>query len=199
MKFKLIYIYAVIALIVIAILVIVSLSKESRNKINVDITNQQLPHDDIHNILSKGKIQNPSSTNVSEEIKEKIEKMKNDVKTNPKDTLKLRKYADYLSVHNPDEAIKYYEKILSVDKKRKDIYFGMTSIYYNNHDLLNATETTKRLLAVFPGDPMATYNLGAIEATKGNKEKAKEIWNKLIKDFPDDETSKLAHSSLEKL
>ena len=39
------------------------------------------------------------------------------------------------------------------------------------------------------------YNLGAIEATKGNKEKAREIWTKLIKDNPNDETSELAKNS----
>lgn len=46
---------------------------------------------------------------------------------------------------------------------------------------------------------MANYNIGAIEATKGNKEKAREIWNKLINNNPADKISELAKSSMSKL
>ena len=46
---------------------------------------------------------------------------------------------------------------------------------------------------------MVNYNIGAIEATKGNKDKAREIWNKLIKDNPNDQTSELAKNSLNRL
>ncbi len=43
------------------------------------------------------------------------------------------------------------------------------------------------------------YNIGAIEATKGNKNRAREIWTKLIEDHPNDKTSELAKNSLNKL
>ncbi len=52
---------------------------------------------------------------------------------------------------------------------------------------------------LFPNDPMVVYNVGAIEATKGNKEKAREIWTRLIKDFPSNKTAELAKNSLKKL
>ncbi|MGQ9644599.1 MAG: tetratricopeptide repeat protein [Ignavibacterium sp.] len=43
---------------------------------------------------------------------------------------------------------------------------------------------------------MARYNLGAIEATRGNDEKARQIWNKLIQDDPKSETAELARNAL---
>ena len=150
--------------------------------------------------LMSGMNQNPSGLNVSEEVKHKLEVMKKDVEANPADTLKIREYADFLAAaHHPEEAIVYYQKILEKDKNRKDIYFGMTFVYYNQGNLAKAEEVTRQMLTLFPDDPMVNYNVGAIEATKGNKEKAREIWTKLIEDYPTDKTAELAKNSLNKL
>jgi tetratricopeptide (TPR) repeat protein len=201
MKFKPIYLYGIIALAVVIILFVVSQSNSSNDeKVNVDITNKQMPNDDVHKKLNNGLMQNPSGSNVSEEVKHKIDVMKKDVEANPTDTLKMREYADFLAAaHKPDEALLYYQKILEKDNKRKDIYFSITFVHYTKGDLVKAEEVTQTMLKIFPNDPMANYNLGAIEATKGNKEKAREIWTKLIKDNPNDETSELAKNSLNKL
>jgi tetratricopeptide (TPR) repeat protein len=201
MKFKPIYLYGIIALAVVITLFVVSQSNSSSDeKVNVDITNKQMPNDDVHKKLNNGMMQNPSGSNVSEEVKHKIDVMKKDVEANPTDTLKMREYADFLAAaHKPDEALLCYQKILDKDKKRKDIYFAITFVHYTKGDLVKAEEVTQTMLKIFPDDPMANYNLGAIEATKGNKEKAREIWSKLIKDNPNDETSDLAKNSLNKL
>jgi tetratricopeptide (TPR) repeat protein len=159
-----------------------------------------MPADDIHKKFNDGMSQNPSGSNVSEEVKHKIEVMKKLVDENPTDTLKMREYADFLAAaHKSEEALLYYQKILNKDKKRKDIYFSMTFIYYNKRDLAKAEEITYQMLKLFPDDPMVNYNIGAIEATKGNKDKAREIWTKIIKDNPNDPTSELAKNSLNKL
>jgi tetratricopeptide (TPR) repeat protein len=200
MKFKLIYLYGIIALAVIVTLIIVSQSNNADEKVNVDITNKQMPMDDVHKKLNNGAMQDPSGSNVSEEVKHKIDVMKKDVDANPNDTLKMREYADFLAAaHKPEEALSYYQKIIDKDKKRKDVYFAITFVYYTKGDFVKAEEVTQTMLKLFPGDPMAKYNLGAIEATKGNKEKAREIWTKLINDDPNDKTSELAKSSLNKL
>ena len=46
---------------------------------------------------------------------------------------------------------------------------------------------------------MALYNIGAIAATQGNKEKARNFWNKVIKINADSETGRLAAESLSRL
>ena len=46
---------------------------------------------------------------------------------------------------------------------------------------------------------MALYNLGAIAATQGKKDKANELWNKVVSINAESETGKLAKESLAKL
>jgi len=200
MKFKLIYLYGIVAVAVVVILFVFTQSNGGDEKTNVDITNKEMPSDEIHKKLNGGLTQDPSGSNVSEEVKHKIDVMKKYVEANPSDTLKIREYADFLAAaHKPDEALLYYQKIIDKDKKRKDIYFSMTFIYYTKGNLVKAEEISYQMLKLFPGDPMVNYNIGAIEATKGNKDKAREIWTKLIKDNPNDQTSELAKNSLNKL
>ena len=199
MKFKPMYLYGIVALIAIVTLIIVS-QTSSDEKTNIDITNKEMPRDNVHQNLNKGMMQDPSGSNVSEEVKHKIEVMKKDVDANLNDTLKIREYADFLAAaHKPEEALVYYQKIIDKDKTRKDVFFAITFVHYTKGDFVKAEEVTLKMLQLFPGDPMVRYNWGAIEATKGNKEKAREIWTKLIKDNPDDKTSELARGSLNKL
>jgi len=198
MKFKPIYLYGVVVLIAAITLILVT-QFNGDEKTNVDITNKQMPQDDVHKNFNHG-MGNPTSENVSEEVKHKLDVMKKDVDAHPNDTLKMREYADFLfSAHKPDEALTYYQKILDRDSKRKDIYFSITFVYYNQKNFAKSEEVTQKMAKLFPDDVMVQYNLGAIEATKGNKEKAKEIWNNLIKNHPNDKTSDLAKTSLTKL
>lgn len=200
MKLKPIYIYVTVFITAIIFLFVISESGTNKNLNNVDITNKLMPKDDIHQNLNKSMQQSPNSSNVTSEFKTKLEGMKKSVDDNPNDTLKIREYADFLTAaHKFDEALKYYELILSIDKNRKDILFSITYIHYSNGNLNKAEEVTKKILQLFPNDPMADYNLGAINATRGNKVKAQEIWTKLIKDFPNTETAILAQNSLKKL
>lgn len=199
MKFKPMYLYGIVALIAIVTLIIVS-QFGSDEKTNIDITNKEMPRDNVHKNLNNGMMQDPSGSNVSEEVKHKIEVMKKDIDANPGDTLKMREYADFLAAaHKSEEALVYYHKIIDKDKKRKDVFFAITFVHYSKRDFVKAEEVTLQMLQLFPDDPMVRYNWGAIEATKGNKEKAREIWTKLINDNPDDKTSELARSSLNKL
>jgi len=199
MKFKPIYLYGLVIIIAVVTLIIVIQSSDEGTKTD-NMTNKQMPDDNVHKNLGHGMMQNPSGANVSEEVKQKLDSMKKEVELNPTDTVKIREYADLLAAaHRPDEAISYYERIIEKDKTRKDIYFAITFVYYNQKDLVKAEEVTREMSRLYPDDAMVNYNLGAIEATKGNKEKAREIWNKLIKDYPNDKTSELAKNSLNRL
>lgn len=198
MKFKPIYLYGVVALIAVITLIVLT-QVDSTQKTNVDITDKQMPQDDVHKNFNHG-MTNPNSANVSEEVKHKLDVMKKDIDAHPNDTLKIREYADFLfSAHRPDEALTYYQKVLDKDAKRKDIYFSITFIHYNQKNFTKAEEVTRKMAELFPDDVMVLYNLGAIEATKGNKDKAREIWNNLVKNHPNDKTSELAKNSLTKL
>jgi tetratricopeptide (TPR) repeat protein len=199
MKFKPIYLYGILIAAVVVILIIVSqqTSKESSN-VNFDQT-QNLPDDEVHQQL-----QNQSSTpgreNVSESFKQKLADLKTTVETNPQDTAAMREYADLLSAsHKMDEAVIYYKKILDKDKKRTDIYFSLSLIFYNKNNFAGAEEQNKKVLEYDPENQMALYNIGAIAATQGNTAKAKDFWAKVIELDSLSETGKLAAESLKRL
>ena len=199
MKFKPLYLYGIVTIIAVATVIILTQFSDDE-KPSENIVNKEMPDDNIHKKLGHGMMQNPANKEVTEEVKQKLVALKKEIDTNPNDTLKLREYADLLlTAHQPGEAIEYYEKIIAKDKSRKDIYFTITYIYYNMRNFQKAEQLTKEMYELFPDDPMVYYNLGASEIRKGNKEKAREIWNKLIQDHPTDSIAVLAKKSLERL
>jgi tetratricopeptide (TPR) repeat protein len=200
MKFKPIYIYASLIILVIIFLVVFTQSNNSTSpKVPGDISGKQMPHDEIHKNLQSPLSGAPSSNNLNESARHQVEEMKKAIDENPNDTVKLKEYADFLSAHQPSEAIKYYEKILKINPKREDVLFSLSYIYYNQKNLSKAEEYTSEVLALDKNNLEANYNLGAIAASRGDKEKARQIWNKLISDHPGSEIAQLAKSSLQKL
>jgi tetratricopeptide (TPR) repeat protein len=200
MKFKPIYLYGILAIVAIAVLIIISVQDNS-NPTDVSISNDQtMPDDDVHKQLKSQMNNSPGKENVSEEYNKKLADLKDAVEKNPDDTLAMRNYADFLSAsHKMNEAIPLYEKILEINPKRADIYFSLALIYYNKQDLVKCEEVNNQVLSFDSKNQMALYNLGAIAATQGKKEKAKEFWNKVISINAESETAKLAKESLGKL
>jgi tetratricopeptide (TPR) repeat protein len=88
---------------------------------------------------------------------------------------------------------------LEINPKRLDIYFSLALIYYNKQDFAKCEDENNKVLVFDPKNQMALYNLGAIAATQGKTEKAKELWNQVLKINPNSETGKLASESLTKL
>ena len=194
MKFKPLYAYLSLVVILIVLLVVFT-QKNKNSEAPGDITNQEMPNDDVHKGLQNGEA--PNKSNVSADIIRKMEELKKEADENPDDTLKLKAYADFLTeAHKPDEAVEYYQKILKVNPKRADVLFSLSFIYYNKHDYDKSEEYTNKILSFDKNNPLALYNLGAISATKGDKNKAKEIWNEIITKFPNSEAAKTAEQSL---
>lgn len=199
MKFKPIYFYGILALAAVIILIVVSVqNSDEPDSISME-QHQNMPDDEVHKQLMDG-TNAPSRENVSEEYREKMARLKNAVDSNPKDTVALKEYADFLSAsHKMNEAIPYYEKILDINPKRTDIHFALAVVYYNRQDFVKCEEENKKVLSYDPQNQMALYNLGAIEATKGNFSSAKSFWNQVIEINSESETGKLASESLSKL
>lgn len=200
MKFKPIYLYGILVVAAVALLIIVGI-KETFNSTEVSISNDQtMPDDDVHKQLKNQMNTAPGKENVSEEYRKKLSELKEAVDSNPSDTLAMRNYADFLSAsHKMNEAIPYYEKILEVNPKRADIYFSLALIYYNKQDLVKCEQLNNNVLSFDPKNQMALYNLGAVAATQGKTDKAKEFWNKVVSINSENETGKLAKESLGRL
>jgi tetratricopeptide (TPR) repeat protein len=200
MKFKPIYFYGILVVAAVALLIVVGIQDTSDSTEAPVINNQTMPDDDVHKELKNQIGNTPGKENVSEDYRKRMAELKDAVDKDPSDTLAMRNYADFLSAsHKMNEAIQYYEKILNINPKRTDIYFSLALIYYNKQDLVMCEEVNNKVLTYDPKNQMALYNLGAIAATQGKTDKAKEFWNKVVSINADSETGKLAVESLGKL
>jgi len=200
MKFKAIYLYGILAVVAVTILIVVG-TQNASNPGQPSITNDQtMPDDDVHKQLKNQGSTTPGKENVSEEYKRKLAGLRQAVDNNPSDTLAMREYADFLSAsHKMNGAISYYEKILEISPNRADIHFSLAVIYFNMQEYQKCEDENNKVLTFDPKNQMALYNIGAIAATRGNKEKAKEYWNNVISINAQSETGQLAKESLTKL
>lgn len=199
LRIKPAYIYGVVTIIAAIVLIISSWNSSSGDGVISDTINN-MPADDIHNSLRNNLNQSPGSSNVTSETLNKLEELKNKFELSPDDTLIMLEYADFLVMaHKPMEAIPVYDKILSIDRKRIDVLFSLTSIYYDQGNFMIAEELTNRILNIDHSNVQAIYNSGAIEASRGNKDKARKIWENLLSSFPPSETTELAKNSLSRL
>jgi len=200
LKFKLVYLYGILVVAVIAVIIIATNQREDKIAAMEDVANKEMPQDDVHKNIGKDNSIMHGQVQVNEEVIKKMEEMKAAVDANPNDTSKVREYADFLlAAHKPDEAIPYYEMVLKKDPKRNDVRFSLTLIFYNKGEFDKAEAETNTILSYDKKNPMAKYNLGAIEATRGNSEKARQIWNELIQNNPDSNILKLTLNSLKRL
>ena len=202
MKIKPVYIYLPLASIAIVFLVIISQQNDTTT--NTVTTNSsakgQVPNDNIHKGMQAPGTETPNKDNVNANYKHQVEMLEKDIKEHPNDTLKLREYADLITAgHRGQDAIQYYNRILKIDPTRKDIYFALTFIYYNQKNFVKAEDLTKKILELNSQDNQAMYNLGAIAFAKGDKQKCRTIWEKLINDFPNSDVANQAKSSLKEL
>lgn len=200
MKFNPIYIYGpLVVLIIVFLIVFTQNNNTSSSTIPGNINGKEMPNDSIHNNLNNPLSESPSGKNATSGAKHEVEMLKKMIEENPNDTVKLKQYADFLSAHKPSEAIPYYNRILKIDPKREDVLFALSYIYYNQGNLVKAEEMTNKILSFDKNNLEAQYNIGAIAASRGESEKARKIWEKIIAEHPNDKTSQLAKSSLDKL
>jgi tetratricopeptide (TPR) repeat protein len=196
---KPIYIYGVG--IIVAALVFILLSQKDASEVAKapdKVTGNQMPNDSIHKGLTGGN--QPGKDNVMETVKQHLAMLKKSVDESPNDTIKIKQYAEFLAAaHQPEEALIYYNKILNVNPKRTDVLFSMAYIHYTKQEFPEAENYLNKVLSYDKNNVQAYYNLGAVAAGKGDKAKAKEIWSKLIKDYPKAQISELAKKSLNEI
>lgn len=178
---------------------VIIFSNSSNKKDETKNNSSQMPDDEIHKSM-KDQMSGHGSDDVMENVKHMMMQMQKKIEANPEDTLSMREYADMLAMgHKPDEALKYYQMILKKDSRRVDILFGVTNAYYLQQDYVNAELTTKQILKIEPKNLQAMYNLGAIAAQKGDKERAKQIFKEIVDKFPGTEAAQLAKDGITRL
>lgn len=196
MKIKPIYLYLILfTSFIVGIILFTNKSNSSSDFSSM----QKMPDDDVHRNMGKeGEM--PSGSNVIEDARKRLDELKLSYEKNPEDTLRIREYADMLKfAHQPEKAIELYEKILKKDSKRIDILLELTSLYFNNGDLDKADSFTNNILKIDNNNQIAAYNSGAIAASRGDKAKAKTIWQGLINKYPNTDIALIAQQSIMQL
>jgi len=84
-----------------------------------------------------------------------------------------------------DTAKDAYEKIISSDPKRENIYTDLGRIYMSEDDLNNALRVFKQQVDHFPASIVGHFYLGKISAKQGNFEQAEAAFEKTLALEPD--------------
>ncbi len=165
-----------------------------------NINGKQMPEDAIHKGLKNPIAQSPTKNNVLPSIKQHMNELKMAVEKYPKDTLKIREYADFLSeAHMDAQAISNYQKILKINPRRVDILNSLVYLYFDNKDLNSAKITLNKILVIDKNNVDALYNLGAISANMGDRVQARLLWTRIIKEFPKSPLVQKAKESIAQL
>ncbi|MFH1196818.1 MAG: tetratricopeptide repeat protein [bacterium] len=199
MKIKPLYIY-ITGFILIIVLLVVFTSGGDKPVDGKTAMEKQMPDDDVHKGMNMDGNDQPSKSNVIEAARQRMDSLRLEFEKNPDDTVTVKRYAEMLSAgHQPDKALELLQSILKKDSKRVDILLAVTFVYYNQRDFQKAEEYTNKVLAIDKNHHEANYNLGAIAAAKGENDRAKRIWQDVIKKYPGTDVAKLAESSLQQL
>lgn len=200
MKFKPIYVYLGVFVVFVAAIVFFSNVTKDANNAGTISEGAQMPEDDIHSgMRSRGNGEMPGQDNVMKEMVEKMNALKLAIEKNPNDTAKVREYADMQIAHNPEEAIKLYERIIKIDPKRTDVLLQMTFTFYNTGELEKAIEYNNKVLSVDKNNLYAQYNIGGLAQAKGDTKKAIAVWKELAKKYPKTEVAHIAEQAAKQL
>lgn len=198
MKFNFKYIYIAIAVVVAALLTYVILSR-SDSSAEKDLTESNMPDDDVHSGM-KSPDGMPGKANVSQSFIQLVDSLKAYTEKNPQDTSAIVELAElYAESHNMSESAIYFEKILKIDPKRKDVMFTLAELSYRMQDIPKAEKYISSILKLDPKNELANYNLGFIYVTQGEKVKAQKVWEKLAASSPNSEYGKMAKEALQNL
>jgi tetratricopeptide (TPR) repeat protein len=164
------------------------------------IADRTMPQDSIHKGLQNPLSQPPDKNNVMAGIKQHMDELKKSAEERPRDTLKMREYADFLSAaHQNNRAVVYYNKILKINPGRVDILSSLVFLYFSSNNLNEAELYLNKILVVDKNNVDAIYNLGVVSANKGDRAKAKQLWLKIISGFPSSSLAQKAKESIAQL
>jgi len=196
---KPVFIYGFGLLLAIVVFWIISSQNTTTSTPANDIINKQMPNDSLHKSLQMPGNQ-PDKANVMAAVMKKMDSLRTEVEKTPNDTLKLKRFAQFLeAAHQPKEALKYFDRILKVNPKRIDIIYSEAYINYTSRNFAEAEKLLYKIISIDKSNLQAYYNLGAIAFSSGNKTKAKEIWTKLVKEHPNTKIGELAQKTLSQI
>ncbi|NND70386.1 MAG: tetratricopeptide repeat protein [Rhodothermales bacterium] len=142
----------------------------------------------------------PSRDNIGHTYIVEEQRLKAAVAADPQDSVAVRLLANfYHDAHKQGEAVPLYERYLELNPVGRQQMMDLASCYGALEDLESALEVTKRVLANWPHDSQAMYNMGALYANQGDRETAATWWHTTLEQAADTSIQSLARQSLARL
>lgn len=142
----------------------------------------------------------PTADNVSDGYYHEIFILEEMIKANPADTVALVKLGRLTQDgHDFEKARSAYASYLEMRPNSRQIWIDLTAVHAELKNWEAATSTLQEMLAHFPGDETALYNLGALAANAGRIDEARIRWRELLQSAQDPDLRARTASSLRRL
>lgn len=118
---------------------------------------------------------------VQSSFHEQVEAMRAQVAASPDDPEIALSLAHLLhDGHRPGEAAEYYEAAIDLDPGSGQAYYDLALAYTDDGEWEDAAAVLQRRLDAAPDDPIAMYDLGAVSANLGDRDRARALWTALL-------------------
>ncbi|MDH4043455.1 MAG: tetratricopeptide repeat protein [Gemmatimonadota bacterium] len=142
----------------------------------------------------------PDRGNVSHEFRAEVAALEARLTSTPSDTAALVRLGSLLlTAHQPATAIPYLERYTAINPTNWEIWLQLVTAYGALNDWDKALEATMAMLAIWPNDPEAMYNVGAIHANQGEYQEARRWWERVRDQGTDSALANAATASLRRL
>lgn len=98
-----------------------------------------------------------------------------------------------------DDAAGHLREAIKSEPASQDAHLELGRLLYERNDISGAIAETEKVLELNPRQVDALYNMGAIYANLGNRERARSYWSKAVAADPAAESSRKARDGLTKL
>jgi tetratricopeptide (TPR) repeat protein len=114
---------------------------------------------------------------VQSSFHEQVEAMRAQVAATPDDPELALSLAHLLhDGHRPSEAAEYYEAAIDLDPGSGQAYYDLALAYTDEGGWEDAAAVLQRRLDAAPDDAVAMYDLGAVSANLGDRDRARMLW-----------------------
>lgn len=158
------YIILSIAVIAAVIIVVMILNSNEVSTNSVESTvNEQMENEKLNEVFADIK-----------EIKDELNEDPDNVQLN------IQLANNLFDTKQFREAITHYKKALEFEPLNVEVHIDLAVSYFNLQVVDTALTEMEAALKINPHHPQGLFNIGVIQLGLGNKEKARESWNKVI-------------------
>lgn len=98
-----------------------------------------------------------------------------------------------------DDAAGHLQEAIKNEPTSQDAHLELGRLLYERNDVTGAIAETEKVLVLNPNQVDALYNMGAIYANLGNRERARSYWSRAVATDPASDSARKARDGLMRL